>query len=175
MGEMSPPNFINDTADITMNSHMRFHYGTGTPPQDGLTGDFQSIILHEVGHAIGLDHSSFDSSVMFPSIGAGVTKRDLTVDDQVGVSSLYDRWQEVDGDVADVSVGANGELWVIARSAQPIGLEVGRERLALDRRQRLEDRRRGQRMALRGRRMGGGTIRFRDSNWPEVTAPPGMD
>jgi hypothetical protein len=51
--------------------------------------DFQSTMVHELGHVIGLAHSSAAGSVMRESIGAGMQRRTLGQDDVTGVQSLY--------------------------------------------------------------------------------------
>lgn len=51
--------------------------------------DFYSVFLHELGHAAGLDHSSNANAVMYPTIGAGVTRRTLNYDDTAGMHDLY--------------------------------------------------------------------------------------
>ncbi len=48
--------------------------------------DFQSVVLHELGHAIGFDHSSDGNAVMFPSASPGESsKRNLGLDDIAGM------------------------------------------------------------------------------------------
>ncbi|CAK9308931.1 unnamed protein product [Citrullus colocynthis] len=55
-----------------------------------LTGyfDVETVALHEIGHVLGLQHSSIPGAIMFPSISAGVTKG-LHEDDIAGVKALY--------------------------------------------------------------------------------------
>jgi peptidoglycan hydrolase-like protein with peptidoglycan-binding domain len=111
----SPPDITGNHSDIRVNANTRWYYGYGAVPQDGLTVDFYSVILHEMGHAVGLDHSSVDGganwgTVMTPGIATGYTKRVLQVDDKVAISSLYDQWQQLDDDTRDVGVGADGEV-----------------------------------------------------------------
>lgn len=67
-----------------------------TPPQpfslDGraATADIESIVLHEIGHFMGLDHCAILSSAMYPFMNIGNTfKRSLTTDDQIGMSIRY--------------------------------------------------------------------------------------
>ncbi|KAI3887124.1 hypothetical protein MKX03_008064 [Papaver bracteatum] len=70
----------------------RLHYdatenwGTG-PASDEI--DLESITVHEIGHILGLEHTSDRSAVMFPHIGPGVAKRQLGSDDIMGVKTLY--------------------------------------------------------------------------------------
>ncbi|WP_179282664.1 matrixin family metalloprotease, partial [Streptosporangium subroseum] len=55
-----------------------------TPPR-GI--DLATVALHEIGHGLGLNHSSDTSSVMFASY-VGM-RRDLTPDDIAGISAIY--------------------------------------------------------------------------------------
>lgn len=56
---------------------------TGT----GTTFDLETVALHEIGHLLGLSHSSVPSSVMFPSYGG--VRRNLSQDDIDGIRRLY--------------------------------------------------------------------------------------
>lgn len=49
--------------------------------------DFESVALHELGHAIGLDHSSDSAAVMFSTYSGSLNE--LTMDDIEGVQALY--------------------------------------------------------------------------------------
>jgi matrixin/putative peptidoglycan binding protein len=51
--------------------------------------DVETVALHEIGHILGLAHSSVVGAVMLPSISANSTKRIPTQDDIDGVQALY--------------------------------------------------------------------------------------
>jgi len=70
----------------------RFHYDADekwstNPAMDQI--DLESVAVHEIGHLLGLAHSSDSNAVMYPSIAAGTKKRNLAQDDIDGIHALY--------------------------------------------------------------------------------------
>lgn len=52
--------------------------------------DFQSVATHEIGHFLGLDHTSMVSATMFPTLSNGFNyAKALSADDINGVSTIY--------------------------------------------------------------------------------------
>ncbi|KAK4798472.1 hypothetical protein SAY86_030798 [Trapa natans] len=51
--------------------------------------DMESVAVHEIGHLLGLAHSTVKDAVMYPSLKTRERRVDLTVDDVKGVQSLY--------------------------------------------------------------------------------------
>lgn len=52
--------------------------------------DFQSVLTHEIGHLLGLDHTPVNSATMFWEAGSdSLLQRSLSTDDMSGVSSIY--------------------------------------------------------------------------------------
>ena len=55
----------------------------------GMDRDLETVALHEIGHLLGLAHSSVPGSVMFPTYSG--ERRRLTADDINGIQALYGR------------------------------------------------------------------------------------
>ncbi|KAK3223219.1 hypothetical protein Dsin_010244 [Dipteronia sinensis] len=51
--------------------------------------DLESVAVHEIGHLLGLGHSSVEESIMFPTISSGTRKVELASDDIEGIQTLY--------------------------------------------------------------------------------------
>jgi len=78
-----------DDADIYTNT--KFDY-TSSRETDGCNAeyDIDGIMVHEVGHVIGLGHSSVTGATMFPSVSAcNFNNRTLEADDLAGKNDLY--------------------------------------------------------------------------------------
>ncbi len=64
--------------DIIIDDSENWYAGTGTPPSS--QHDLESVLLHELGHTIGLGHVINTSDVMHYAIAPGTTRRTLTGD-----------------------------------------------------------------------------------------------
>jgi predicted Zn-dependent protease len=84
----SLPSFAFGEATITFDSDETYTYSAasgGYVLPGGQT--FYELALHEIGHAIGLDHVYESSVIMYPYINGSAT--DLTADDIAGGQALY--------------------------------------------------------------------------------------
>ena len=77
----------NRECDIEIETNYNWHIGTSNVPWNKF--DLYSVMVHEFGHALGLDHSNNRSAIMWPYINAGVQNRVPTPDDENGLCSLY--------------------------------------------------------------------------------------
>lgn len=78
---MLPPpyNGGTDAGDIVLNSNIAWQVNSDY--------DFQTVVIHELGHALGLDHSSLSTADMYPYYNG--VKQTLTTDDIAGIQNVY--------------------------------------------------------------------------------------
>jgi hypothetical protein len=103
VGYAPPPNGGTGEGDVLFNAASFFQAAPGTEdltPIDFQFGnDFEGLVLHELGHAIGLGHSGVDGSVMYlEPAGEYLVNRELHADDLAGVQVLYGMPADTDGD-----------------------------------------------------------------------------
>jgi hypothetical protein len=79
--------------------------------------DFQTIVTHELGHAIGLAHSGDSNSVMYPYLAAGITRSALTANDlaQLEASGTVPEPLTAAGFVSREGVGPRGTSGIVSR------------------------------------------------------------
>lgn len=78
---------IND-ADIYTNTAQQY-YSSGEPACSG-EYDIDGIMVHEVGHVIGIGHSNVSGATMYPSVSAcNAANRSLESDDIAAKNDLY--------------------------------------------------------------------------------------
>ncbi|KAK6116490.1 hypothetical protein DH2020_049783 [Rehmannia glutinosa] len=65
--------------------------------------DLESVAVHEIGHILGLGHSSVEEAIMYPSISSGIRKVELANDDVLGIQELYGSNPNYNGSVSDLT------------------------------------------------------------------------
>ncbi|HYC89718.1 MAG TPA: matrixin family metalloprotease [Thermoanaerobaculia bacterium] len=76
-------------ADVYTNTRYSFY---SSRENDGCSGEFDidGIMVHEVGHVIGLGHSNVAGATMYPSVSScNSANRTLEADDIAGMNALY--------------------------------------------------------------------------------------
>lgn len=51
--------------------------------------DLESVATHEIGHVLGMAHTNVKEAIMYPSLSPRTKKRDLRMDDVLGIQALY--------------------------------------------------------------------------------------
>lgn len=53
-----------------------------------------AVAVHELGHSLGLSHSSVEGAVMYPWYGGYDPEGDLPEDDKLGIQAIYGYWAD---------------------------------------------------------------------------------
>ena len=113
-----------DGGDVYFNSNIPWSAATPTPAG---RWDMNSTMIHELGHALGILHSSFEKAVMYPVGEDGVQKRLLWEDDRIAAQAKNIRWEQFDNISVDIDVG-DGPMfhhtYVTGGAVVPGGREV---------------------------------------------------
>lgn len=75
-------------ADIIIN-YQNYFFKTDTTPVSNVSFDLASVVLHEMGHFLGLFHVSDPSAVMSSTIGPFTSRRSLSPLDKDQLSNIY--------------------------------------------------------------------------------------
>lgn len=71
-----------DSGEITILSGWKWYTGHEVSAVDSGEYDFQTVVTHELGHALGLGHSHDSASVMYGTLTTGAVRRNMTGHDQ---------------------------------------------------------------------------------------------
>jgi hypothetical protein len=70
-----------DAGEITIVQSWNWYAGSDATQIGAAQFDFQTVVTHELGHGLGLGHSTNSGSVMYASLATGIARRSLSVAD----------------------------------------------------------------------------------------------
>jgi hypothetical protein len=119
---------ISQGGDVTMNVNRTWVIGDRTTTQAGQM-NMDSILIHELGHALGLAHSAYGDTIMYPFYNVGdQPKTFVTVDDTSSILAMKSEFLQFDGQDHDIAYSRHpfsGErIWVIGGSAVGGGFQI---------------------------------------------------
>jgi hypothetical protein len=78
----------NECLGIHFDKSENWYFGESSNTPDGQT-NFYTVLLHEIGHTLGIEHSANNNSIMYAYYNGGIDK--LTQDDIWAIQYLYGR------------------------------------------------------------------------------------
>lgn len=112
VGFAPPPNGGSLEGDVLLNADNTFFFdpgGEGDPIQ--IFNDFESLLLHEAGHALGMAHSDVCSVMSIEFECFQYVNRELDPDDIAGIQFLYGAALAADFDRDNATTGDDLGIW----------------------------------------------------------------
>jgi len=112
---------IANGGDVTLNQKRPWVVGTRNSVLPGQMS-MDSVLIHELGHALGLAHSPYSDAIMYPFVDYGwQSKTDLTVDDTTSILQMQSRFIAFDSEDHDIAYSrhpsGSERLWVVGGTA----------------------------------------------------------
>jgi hypothetical protein len=106
--------YADHSGDIYIVNDWTWYTATDATAIGATQYDYQTVITHELGHGIGLDHSTDSASVMHASLDSGVAHRGFTAFDLSNLGAGGESTSDTD---RELRAGGHGEILYAGRAA----------------------------------------------------------